>query len=126
MQASTDLPSQTHDFCYTYARATKGVSYCAPAYYADRLCDRGRCYLHHLLSDTLTLPPGQQFYPNRGNPATQTGLQYFDVIKDFVRDHGYYRKVVRTTPASQQPPRKYGFTRRNPWHENLDNIMFYL
>jgi eukaryotic translation initiation factor 2C len=27
-----------------------GVSYAAPAYYADRLCERGRCYLRALLS----------------------------------------------------------------------------
>ena len=40
-----NLQSITHTFCYAYARATKGVSYCAPAYYADRLCDRGRTYL---------------------------------------------------------------------------------
>jgi len=31
--------------CYTYVRSTTGVSYAAPAYYADRLCERGRCYL---------------------------------------------------------------------------------
>ncbi|EME82122.1 uncharacterized protein MYCFIDRAFT_15043, partial [Pseudocercospora fijiensis CIRAD86] len=46
MQFTADeLQKVTHDFCYAYARATKGVSYCAPAYYADRLCDRGRAYL---------------------------------------------------------------------------------
>jgi eukaryotic translation initiation factor 2C len=27
-----------------------GVSYAAPAYYADRLCERGRCYLRELFS----------------------------------------------------------------------------
>lgn len=29
-----------------------GVSYAAPAYYADRLCERGRCYLRDFLSPT--------------------------------------------------------------------------
>jgi eukaryotic translation initiation factor 2C len=36
---------QTHNLNHTYVRATLGVSYAAPAYYADRLCERGRCYL---------------------------------------------------------------------------------
>jgi len=38
----------TQAFCYTYVRATIGVSYASPAYYADRLCERGRCYLRDL------------------------------------------------------------------------------
>ncbi|PZC92364.1 Piwi domain containing protein [Pyrenophora tritici-repentis] len=35
----------THRLCHTYVRTTLGVSYALPAYYADRLCERGRCYL---------------------------------------------------------------------------------
>ena len=31
-----------------FARATKAVSYAAPAYYADLACERGRAYLHKL------------------------------------------------------------------------------
>ncbi|KAF2710115.1 Piwi-domain-containing protein [Pleomassaria siparia CBS 279.74] len=43
----TDIQVQklTHGLCYTYVRATLGVSYAPPIYYADRLCERGRCYL---------------------------------------------------------------------------------
>lgn len=36
---------QTHHLCYLFGRATKSVSICPPAYYADLLCTRGRCYL---------------------------------------------------------------------------------
>jgi eukaryotic translation initiation factor 2C len=36
------IKPQTHKLCYTYVRATMGVSYAPPAYYADRLCERGR------------------------------------------------------------------------------------
>jgi eukaryotic translation initiation factor 2C len=36
---------QTYNLCLSYVRATMGVSYAAPAYYADRLCERARCYL---------------------------------------------------------------------------------
>lgn len=38
----------THNMCYLYGRATKAVSLCPPAYYADLACDRARCYLAHL------------------------------------------------------------------------------
>jgi len=32
---------------FSMGRATKSVSYCAPAYYADLLAERGRKYLNH-------------------------------------------------------------------------------
>jgi hypothetical protein len=43
------LQSLTHNLCYTFARATRSVSICPPAYYADLLCERGRCYLQGVL-----------------------------------------------------------------------------
>ncbi|KAF2740263.1 hypothetical protein EJ04DRAFT_508252 [Polyplosphaeria fusca] len=43
--SSLELQLLTHNLCYTYVRATLGVSYASPAYYADRLCERGRCYV---------------------------------------------------------------------------------
>ena len=39
------LEDVTQSLCYTFGRATKGVSLCAPAYYADILCERARRYL---------------------------------------------------------------------------------
>ncbi|KAL8294351.1 hypothetical protein RB597_007939 [Gaeumannomyces tritici] len=35
----------TQSLCYTYGRATKAVSICTPAYYADLACERARQYL---------------------------------------------------------------------------------
>ncbi|KAH7380265.1 Piwi domain-containing protein [Phaeosphaeria sp. MPI-PUGE-AT-0046c] len=35
----------TMQLCYAFCRATTGVSYVAPAYIADRMCERGRNYL---------------------------------------------------------------------------------
>ncbi|KAL1868840.1 hypothetical protein Plec18167_008145 [Paecilomyces lecythidis] len=35
----------THNICYLFGRATKAVSVCPPAYYADLVCERARCYL---------------------------------------------------------------------------------
>jgi eukaryotic translation initiation factor 2C len=43
--AADALQDLTHNLCYMYGRATKAVSICPPAYYADLACDRARCYL---------------------------------------------------------------------------------
>lgn len=39
------LEDLTLSLCYCYGRATKAVSLCPPAYYADIACERGRAYL---------------------------------------------------------------------------------
>lgn len=38
----------THNMCYMYGRATKAVSYCPAAYYADLACERARCYMANM------------------------------------------------------------------------------
>ncbi|RDW81679.1 putative RNA interference and gene silencing protein (Qde2) [Aspergillus mulundensis] len=43
--AADMLEAMTHHMCYLYGRATKAVSICPPAYYADLVCTRARCYL---------------------------------------------------------------------------------
>ena len=42
---ATQIQDLTHKLCYTYQRSTTSVRYVPPAYYADHLCERGRCYL---------------------------------------------------------------------------------
>lgn len=49
--AANQLQMLTQSLCYTFGRATKAVSYCTPAYYADILCERARCYLSELYED---------------------------------------------------------------------------
>ena len=46
---------QMHALCYTYVGATMGASYAPPAYYADLLAERGRCYIKRFLDGTLEL-----------------------------------------------------------------------
>ncbi|KAK5111366.1 hypothetical protein LTR62_005206 [Meristemomyces frigidus] len=46
-----ELQTFTHNMCYLFNRATKAVSICPPAYYADLLCDRGRAYLFSELGE---------------------------------------------------------------------------
>lgn len=43
--AADVLEDLTHRMCYLFGRATKAVSICPPAYYADLVCERARCYL---------------------------------------------------------------------------------
>jgi eukaryotic translation initiation factor 2C len=44
------LEDLTHNLCYMFGRATKAVSICPPAYYADLACERARCYLSGVFS----------------------------------------------------------------------------
>jgi len=44
----------THNMCYMYGRATKAVSICPPAYYADLVCERARRYLTRLFDESNT------------------------------------------------------------------------
>lgn len=37
--------------CYLYGRATKAVSICPPAYYADLVCTRSRVHKNELFED---------------------------------------------------------------------------
>lgn len=52
--AADILESLTHHMCYMFGRATKAVSICPPAYYADLVCTRARCYLSQVFEQTPT------------------------------------------------------------------------
>ncbi|CAK3879278.1 RNA interference gene silencing (Qde2) [Lecanosticta acicola] len=49
-----EMEQFTHHLCYLFNRATKAVSICPPAYYADLLCERGRAYLFSTLAESQT------------------------------------------------------------------------
>lgn len=49
-----ELQMVTQAMCYVFGRATKAVSYCTPAYHADILCERARCYLSHVFEPDST------------------------------------------------------------------------
>ncbi|PWI76529.1 QDE2-like protein [Purpureocillium lilacinum] len=42
--AANELERLTHELCYLFGRATKAVSICPPAYYADIVCERARAH----------------------------------------------------------------------------------
>ncbi|KAI1451224.1 Piwi-domain-containing protein [Annulohypoxylon moriforme] len=62
--AANQLETFTHSLCYLFGRSTSAVSICTPAYYADIVCQRARCYaddnpgienfeIHERLEDTM-------------------------------------------------------------------------
>ncbi|KAI4604089.1 hypothetical protein KJ359_000216 [Pestalotiopsis sp. 9143b] len=55
-EAANNLEKITHEMCYLFGRATKAVSICPPAYYADILCTRQRVHMNELFeaSDTAS------------------------------------------------------------------------
>ncbi|GKZ75450.1 hypothetical protein AnigIFM56816_000103 [Aspergillus niger] len=52
--AADILEGLTHRLCYLFGRATKAVSICPPAYYADLVCTRARSYLSKVFDETPT------------------------------------------------------------------------
>ena len=111
--SALDMPAIhniTHAFCYDYARATKGVSYCAPAYYADRLCDRAHKYLTTFMN---VYQRGPKFLPPM-TPDEKSGGQAGSLA---------YRTRVRDEMAKDS---LWNHGRTNPWHPNLNDTMFWL
>ncbi|KAK3381559.1 ribonuclease H-like domain-containing protein [Podospora didyma] len=53
--AANTLEKVTHDMCYLFGRATKAVSICPPAYYADLVCTRARVHMNELFDDTASI-----------------------------------------------------------------------
>lgn len=54
--AADGLEELTHNLCHLFGRATKAVSLCPPAYYADLLCTRLRCYLPNEFDPSDSIP----------------------------------------------------------------------
>ncbi len=82
------LEDLTHNMCYLFGRATKAVSLCPPAYYADLACDRARCYLANFY-DT----PAPSAAPSlAGASATSGGQPSADdvVLHPKMRDTMFY------------------------------------
>lgn len=82
--ASDALEDLTHNMCHLFGRATKAVSLCPPAFYADLLCTRTRCYL------------SDQFDPNDTSASASvtsgaSSQPSFDLkIADSIKDSMYY------------------------------------
>lgn len=81
--AADALEDLTHNLCYLFGRATKAVSICPPAYYADLVCDRARLYLSGLFD-----PPASS--AASGNTGQAGPQQSMVSIHERVRDTMFY------------------------------------
>lgn len=124
------LYSITHALCYAFARATKGVSYVAPAYVADRLCERGNVYLRRwqLNKDAKLWKPGDDVGPPKKidpkakvKPAPQPWSELDD-----------QQKTVATRRFAERPKSQGGYWKHddnpsgNPWNPALNKYMFWM
>ena len=74
--AADVLEETTHNMCYLFGRATKSVSLCHPAYYADIVCERARCYMSGIFDQST---------PSQSLISGSTGLP--QVRQEDVRIH---------------------------------------
>lgn len=70
-QAANQLEKLTYELCHLFGRATKAVSICPPAYYADILCTRARVYLSDLLEGLETQSTVSSMTSNNQFPSLE-------------------------------------------------------
>jgi len=65
-KAADELEKLTHEMCYLFGRATKAVSICPAAYYADIVCTRARVHMADVFnqSETATVASSQAGGPS--------------------------------------------------------------
>ncbi len=89
--AADALEQLTHNLCYLFGRATKAVSICPPAYYADLLCERSRLYLSRFFDPSMpTVAPAGPSAGER-NPAMPAATRAADyTIHPRLKDTMFY------------------------------------
>lgn len=89
--AADALEDLTHNLCYLFGRATKAVSICPPAYYADLVCERARCYLGKLFDGSDGATPGGSVSEGRGGGGGRPDADASQVrIHENVRNSMFY------------------------------------
>lgn len=87
--AADALEDLTHNMCYLFGRATKAVSICPPAYYADLVCERARCYLSRLFDPSPVVSPEPSVMGGAGG-VSMTPDSSLVVIHDRIRHTMFY------------------------------------
>ncbi|KAF2028677.1 Piwi-domain-containing protein [Setomelanomma holmii] len=138
----------THHLCYTYCRATGGVSYATPTYYADRLCDRARLYLpktwsgkagsdtdftaHLEQAKTAEQDRRQQARDNdyrNGQPFQTGGVKDQAELDDEIQDTEQIRIFARNQVLDYAKREFYDRATNldgNSWHTDLAKVMFWM
>ncbi|QIW96785.1 hypothetical protein AMS68_002303 [Peltaster fructicola] len=82
--AADSLEELTHSLCYLFGRATKAVSVCPPAYYADLVCERARCYLaqQYAPSPPMSSAASDTSDPGRSMAAMQSLINVHPNIRE--------------------------------------------
>ena len=88
--AADALEDLTHNMCYLFGRATKAVSICPPAYYADLVCTRARCYLSSLFDPSPLSSPDTSSVATSAAGAAQTPDSSLVTIHPNVKDAMFY------------------------------------
>jgi hypothetical protein len=84
------LEDLTHNMCYLFGRATKAVSICPPAYYADLVCERARCYLSRLFDASPGATPGGSVMSGGGGEEGKEPDAGLVLIHENVRNAMFY------------------------------------
>lgn len=87
--AADALEDLTHNMCYLFGRATKAVSVCPPAYYADLVCERARCYLSRLFDPSPVASPEPSIAGGVGG-GIQGAYSSLVSIHERIRDTMFY------------------------------------
>lgn len=88
--AADALEDLTHNMCYLFGRATKAVSICPPAYYADLVCARARCYLSGLFDPSPLSSPDTSSVGTGFGGASQTPDSSLVTIHPNVKNAMFY------------------------------------
>ncbi|KAH7110616.1 ribonuclease H-like domain-containing protein [Dendryphion nanum] len=88
--AADALEDLTHNMCYLFGRATKAVSICPPAYYADLVCVRARCYLSGLFDPSPLSSPDASSIGTSAAAVAQTPNSSLVTIHPSVRNSMFY------------------------------------
>lgn len=82
--AADALEQLTHNMCYLFGRATKAVSICPPAYYADLVCERARNYLRGIFeAETPAGTPAPSLVSDQARmQANQDDVRVHENLKD--------------------------------------------
>lgn len=89
INAADKLQDLTHKMCYLFGRATKAVSVCPPAYYADLVCTRARCYMSDLFDPTPTTTPSGSVVAG-GDSGGHVPTENHATIHPSVKDTMFY------------------------------------
>ncbi|KAF3038915.1 hypothetical protein E8E11_000489 [Didymella keratinophila] len=121
------------------------MSYASPAYYADRLCERGRCYLRDFFVNTpqgaarrnqLNQYKRTEERRRAGIRATQYGslwngnVRHAKTLQEQTQEANDRKAViddcVRRTMASAEFVFYKNGRDKNPWRDNIAQTMFWM